>query len=79
MKHSSEKQFWFAVALMIFGGGLLVAGFIVSPSGVIDPSVLTAFGEIATFSGTVLGIDYSYKKSYVKRINDIKELRDEEA
>ena len=27
----------------------------------IDPSVLTAFGEIATFAGSLIGIDYTYK------------------
>lgn len=31
------------------------------PRGVIDPTVLTAFGEILTFAGAVLGLDYSYK------------------
>ena len=29
--------------------------------GVIDPMVLTAFGEILTFSGALLGMDYHYR------------------
>jgi hypothetical protein len=44
------------------GVGLLIAGFIVPPTGVIDTSALVAFGEICTFSGALFGIDYKYKK-----------------
>ena len=29
--------------------------------GVIDPTVLTAFGEILTFAGAVIGIDYKHR------------------
>lgn len=50
-----------AVALTIVGSGLLVAGFIVPPTGVIHSSVLIAFGEILTFVGALFGIDYHYK------------------
>ena len=45
----------------MFGVGLTVAAFIVPPTGVIDPSVLTAFGEILTFAGSLIGIDYHYR------------------
>lgn len=51
-----------AVALIAFGALLVTAGFYVEPVGQIHPSVLTAFGEALTFSGSVIGIDYSYKK-----------------
>lgn len=50
-----------AVALIAIGSGLLIAGFIVPPLGVIDSSVLIAFGEILTFVGALFGIDYHYK------------------
>ena len=50
-----------AVILTIVGSGLLIAGFIVPPLGVIDSSVLVAFGETSTFVAAVLGIDYNYK------------------
>ena len=40
---------------------LILTAFFVPPLGVIDPTVLTAFGEILTFSGAVLGIDYKYQ------------------
>lgn len=55
-------QLYCAVALMALGCVLLLAAFITPPSGVIDSSVLVAFGEILTFAGAVFGIDYKYKK-----------------
>lgn len=62
MTNSTIKQIRLATAMCIFGCALITAGFIINPSGVIDPTVLTAFGEILTFAGAVLGIDYSYRK-----------------
>lgn len=50
-----------AVVLICVGAGLLIAGFIVDPSGQIHSSVLVAFGEIMTFAGAIFGIDYRYK------------------
>lgn len=50
-----------AILMIVVGCGLLIAGFIVPPLGVIDSSVLIAFGEILTFVGALFGIDYHYK------------------
>ena len=57
----SKLQLISAVLLIVLGAGLLIAGFIVPPTGVIDNSVLIAFGEILTFVGSLFGIDYHYK------------------
>lgn len=54
-------QLIIAVALVTVGCGLLIAGFIVDPLGIIDGSVLTAFGESCTFAGALFGIDYTYR------------------
>ena len=51
-----------ATVLVIFGIALLTVSFFVPPQGVIDNSVLVAGGEVFTFSGALLGIDYKYKK-----------------
>lgn len=60
-----------AVILTIVGSGLLIAGFIVPPVGVIDSSVLVAFGETSTFVAAVLGIDYNYKyQIYKNRVSN---------
>ncbi|MBQ8939919.1 MAG: hypothetical protein IJ047_06805 [Paludibacteraceae bacterium] len=54
-------QLILAVSMAIFGCILIIVAFVVPPTGEIHPSVLTAFGEILTFAGAVLGIDYNYK------------------
>lgn len=61
MKDKLRFQFLVSALLIIVGCGLLIAGFCVPPVGIIDNSVLIAFGEILTFVGAIFGIDYSYK------------------
>lgn len=61
MKNRLNIQLAMAVFLVIVGATLLIMGFWVIPLGEISPSVLTAFGEICTFSAGLLGIDYHYK------------------
>lgn len=56
-----RMELWVAAALTVVGCGLLVAGFVVDPTGEIHNSVLVAFGEILTFVGSLFGIDYHYK------------------
>ena len=58
MKHF---QLILSVVLCGFGVLLLVAGFVAPPLGEIHHSVLIAFGEILTFSGSLIGIDYKYR------------------
>ena len=53
-----------AVAMCVFGCAMLVAGFLVAPLGEIHQSVLIGFGEILTFSGTILGINYLYSSKH---------------
>ena len=57
----STWQIILAISMASFGAVLILTAFFVPPMGIIDASVLTAFGEMLTFSGTVLGIDYKYK------------------
>ena len=51
-----------ATLLVIFGVILISVAFFVPPTGVIDPSVLTAFGEVLTFAGALFGIDAKYRQ-----------------
>lgn len=55
-----NTQIVLAVVLVLFGAALIIAAFLVPPLGIIHPSVLTAFGEMLTFSGSLIGIDYHY-------------------
>ena len=50
-----------AIIVVVVGCSLLIAGFIVPPVGIIDNSILVAYGEVSTFAGALLGIDYSYR------------------
>jgi hypothetical protein len=54
-------QLIIATAMCTFGCALLIAGFCCPPLGEIHHSVLIAFGEILTFSGSLIGIDYKYR------------------
>ena len=56
-----KLQLILSVVLCAFGVLLLVAGFCCPPLGEIHHSVLIAFGEILTFSGSLIGIDYHYR------------------
>lgn len=59
-------QLAIAVIVFLVGVGLVIAGFILPPPGVIHDSVLIVFGEACTFSGSLIGIDYRYKfKTYM--------------
>ncbi len=54
-------QFLWALVLCFLGLVLLFSAFWVPPIGVVDSSVLVAFGEILTFVGALLGMDYKYR------------------
>ena len=49
---------------MLSLGGLIMlfCGIYISPLGQIHESVLVAYGEILTFAGSLMGIDYHYKQ-----------------
>lgn len=55
-----------AVVLLIVGVILLAIGIFAPPIGTIDNSVLIAFGEILTFTGSIFGIDYNYRYKMTK-------------
>lgn len=54
-------QLIIAILLTLSGIVLLFCGFWIDPQGLIDNSVLVAFGEISTFAGVLFGVDYTYK------------------
>lgn len=75
-------QMIIATVLVAVGVVLLFLGFFAVPVGEISSSVLTAFGEVGTFAGALLGIDYTYKFRMYKidrRYEDkMKELEEDE-
>lgn len=49
-------------AILSVGGlALLYVGALLAPQGEIHESILIGFGEVATFAGSIMGIDYFYK------------------
>ena len=58
-----ERIIQLITAAVLARGGLVLLfyGASVDPEGQIDDSLLVAFGEVATFAGAIIGIDYSYK------------------
>jgi hypothetical protein len=70
-------QLWTASGLTFGGVTLLFMGFWVNPAGVIDHSVLVAFGEVSTFAGGLFGVDYTYKiKRFKHKGGDEDEKKD---
>lgn len=74
-KNRYTLQFIFASIVLVIGVLMLIAGFIVPPTGVIDGSVLTAFGEVCSFVGAVWGIEtnsarkvYEIDKKYNEKL-----------
>ena len=61
MKQPSLIQLLTAATLAIIGMVLLFCGMYIDPAGEIHETVLVAFGEALTFSGSVMGIDYHYR------------------
>jgi hypothetical protein len=51
-----------AAVLSVGGLILLFCGVFIDPEGQIHETLLVAFGEVATFSGALMGVDYVYRK-----------------
>lgn len=73
LKKRATLQLLLAIVLVVFGCALIVAAFLLPPLAEIHASVLTAFGEILTFAGAIIGVDYSYKKVELHKRNDDEE------
>ena len=67
-KQKMTVQLWLGVGLAASGIILFAVSFCVPPLGVIDASVLAAVGEVFTFSGALIGIDYTYKYKHYRYI-----------
>ena len=63
-------QLLLGFSLAVFGVILITVSFFIPPLGIIDASVLAAIGEIFTFSGALIGIDYHYKEKRYEHLAD---------
>lgn len=64
-----KKDFQFIAAYVIvaIGLSLTLTALFLPPVGEIHPTVCAAFGEILTFAGASLGMDYHYRSKYDER------------
>ena len=53
-------QLWYAAVTTLLGIVLLFCSFYAPPEGEISPTVMVAFGEICTFAGALMGLDYKW-------------------
>ena len=51
-----------AAVLSIGGLVLLFCGVYIDPQGQIHETLLIGFGEVVTFAGVIMGVDYTYKR-----------------
>ncbi|MCM1503403.1 MAG: hypothetical protein NC115_12185 [Bacteroidales bacterium] len=58
---ATTLQLCLGCLITLAGLVLLFIGLWIPPVGVIDSSILVAFGEVSTFAGALIGVDYHYK------------------
>ena len=84
MKHRVSIQFWSALAMLVGGYALAVAGFIVPPTGEISDSVLWIFSQCLIYAGSIFGVSIYYGRKVHQMEGKIgeaidKAIREEEA
>ena len=57
-----DFQLLTAAVLSVGGVVLLFCGVFIAPQGEIHESLLVGFGEVATFAGAIMGVDYKYRR-----------------
>ena len=61
MEMTPNAQLWLGVVIALAGVALLFWGLLTPPGGQLDSSVLIGLGEVATFAGSLIGVDYHYR------------------
>ena len=80
MERKLTYQLIIASVLVVAGLTLLFLGFHYPPQGEIHDSVLIAFGEICTFAGSLVGVDYHYRyRWYKSRLAEEERVKKDEA
>lgn len=71
-------QVWSAIGMLAVGAALVIAGFIVPPTGEVSDSVLWFFGECLIYAGSIFGISI-YVTGKIHNIRRELNLPEEEA
>lgn len=75
MKRETKEdiQVWTAVGMLIAGVGLSVAGFLVTPLGIIHDSVLWFFAQSLIYAGSIFGVSIYVTSKVNKAITNFKQ------
>ena len=69
-------QFWSALAMLLGGYALAVAGFITPPKGEISDSVLWIFSQCLIYAGSIFGVSIYYGRKVTQLQDKIGETID---
>ena len=75
MKRETKEdiQVWTAVGMLIAGTSLTVAGFLVTPLGIIHDSVLWFFAQCLIYAGSIFGVSIYVTGKVNKAITNFKQ------
>ena len=77
LSFKNKMSYVLCISSFVIGVSLTVAGFLVSPLGEVDGSILTSLGVFLTFSGSIIGISQHYGAQLEGFKSEIrKELKD---
>lgn len=78
MKRETKEdiQVWTAVGMLIAGVGLSVAGFLVTPLGIIHDSVLWFFAQCLLYAGSIFGVSIYVTGKVNKAITNFKQMEE---
>lgn len=72
-KHKVSIQFWSALAMLVGGYALAVAGFITPPKGEISDSVLWIFSQCLIYAGSIFGVSIYYGRKVTQLSCEVRE------
>lgn len=72
-KHKVSIQFWSALAMLVGGYALAVAGFITPPEGEISDSVLWIFSQCLIYAGSIFGVSIYYGRKVMQLSCEVRE------
>lgn len=72
-KHKVSIRFWSALAMLVGGYALAVAGFITPPKGEISDSVLWIFSQCLIYAGSIFGVSIYYGRKVMQLSCEVRE------
>lgn len=72
-KHKVSIRFWSALAMLVGGYALAVAGFITPPKGEISDSVLWIFSQCLIYASSIFGVSIYYGRKVMQLSCEVRE------